>query len=96
MRKNTQVVLNALKLGQPCRKCEAVHTDGQVVKSYSTVVALPDPDNKGHWLVADSGEYSQTTTVQTNGLAIGLEEMGHTVTRVPASVMAKTARRIGL
>lgn len=85
MRKNTEVVLKALANGKACKRCNTVHTDGKVVKSYFTVVAVPNPKDTGHWLVTQHGEHSVTTTVQTNGLALGLEMDGKRVSRVPQS-----------
>ena len=34
MRKNTKAVLGALENGKALKKCDAVHTDGRIVKSY--------------------------------------------------------------
>ena len=85
MRKNTATVLQALAKGRGCHQCEAIHTDGNIVKSYNTIVAIPDVDDPNHWLVTEHGAHSVTTTVQTNGLQCGLEDMGKRVSRVPQS-----------
>ena len=70
MRKNTAMVVEAVMAGKSCRKCEAIHTDGKVVRSYRTVVAVPSPN--GEWYVNAGDEHSKTTTIQVNGLAYGI------------------------
>jgi hypothetical protein len=82
MRKNTKEVLEAFINGKSCRKCESIHTDGRVVMSYSTVIAVRDPADSKRVLVTEAGAHSVTTTVHCNGLAFGLSSSGFTVSRV--------------
>jgi hypothetical protein len=82
MRVNTRNCLAALKRGKAYRaESGAVHTDGRVIRSYGQVIACPDPADPGTYLVTDK-RWSQTTTVQTNGVAIGLLADGFKVKRV--------------
>lgn len=76
MRKNTFEILSALAEGKH-KECShkgngpAVWTDGKVVYSYREPIAAPDPENPGGYVVTDE-RFSQTTTVQTNGVDFGL------------------------
>lgn len=93
MRKNTALVLDSLNRGKPRRQCNAVHTDGHIVKSYLTPVCVPHPDENDHWLITEGGAHSVTTTVQTNGLACGIQhDWGCKVTRVPQSEIDRIVR----
>lgn len=82
MRQNTRDCLAALKRGRHYRAASgAVHTDGRVIYSYGQTIAAPDPADPGTYLVTDK-RWSQTTTVQTNGIAVGLLADGFKVRRV--------------
>jgi hypothetical protein len=71
MRKNTQKVLDALIAGTALPQCPAIWTDGRCAYSYQECIAAPDPENPGGYVVTNK-RWSQTTTIQTNGISFGL------------------------
>lgn len=81
MRQNTRDCLAALRRGKSYRAASgAIHTDGRVIRSYGVVIATPDPnDPSGEVRLVTRGKYSQTTTVQTNGVSAGLKVLGYEV-----------------
>ena len=82
MRQNTRDCLAALKRGKAYRAGSgAIHTDGRIIYSYGQTVAAPDPADPKTYLVTNK-RWSQTTTVQTNGVAVGLLADGFKVRRV--------------
>lgn len=91
MRKNTRDCLAALRRGRHYRAASgAVHTDGRVIRSYGVVIAAPNPEDPEGFLVTDK-RWSQTTTVQTNGVAVGLLADGFRVRRVEQSAVNRAA-----
>ena len=92
MRKNTKIVLAALVQGKPCRKCEAVWTDGFAVYSYAEPIAAPDPANPGGFVITEE-KFSVTTSQQTGGVAFGLSyEHGVAIRNAPHSVVKAAAK----
>ena len=93
MRKNTRDCLAALKRGKSYRAASgAVHTDGRVIRSYGVVIATPDPnDMSGLVRLVTNEKYSQTTTVQTNGVAVGLKAAGFEVRMADQAAVDRAA-----
>lgn len=93
MRVNTRDCLAALKRGKAYRAASgAVHTDGRVIRSYGVVIATPDPnDMSGLVRLVTCEKYSQTTTVQTNGVAVGLKAYGFEVRLVDQVAVDRAA-----
>ena len=93
MRANTRDCLAALKRGKAYRAASgAVHTDGRVIRSYGVVIATPDPnDMSGLVRLVTCEKYSQTTTVQTNGVAVGLKAAGFEVRLVDQASVNQAA-----
>lgn len=82
MRQNTRDCLAALRRGKSYSgRSGAIHTDGRIIKSYGVVIATPDPNDPETFLVTEK-KYSHTTTVQTNGVTVGLLAEGWKVRTV--------------
>ena len=79
MRKNTETAIQKVLAGKRW-ECShhgngsAIWTDGKSLFSYREPIAVQDPDLPGGWIVTNK-KFSQTTTVQTNGVVFGLSHV---------------------
>tara|TARA_Y100000593_G_scaffold86952_1_gene166593 strand:- start:2793 stop:3092 length:300 start_codon:yes stop_codon:yes gene_type:complete len=76
MRKNTRATLAHWLSGEPSATAPAIHTDGDVIRSYSTWLTVRTGETHA---IMNMTKYTRTTSVHQNAILADLEARGFDV-----------------